>query len=546
MSERHGLIDTVADAIVPVHSDGYKFLAVGVAVCLLLFWFVPLLAWPAVLLTAWIAYFFRDPPRVTPLREGLVVAPADGRISAIERVRPPAELGLGDSPRVRISTFLSIFDVHINRAPAAGRIARSVYVPGSFLNAALDKASEENERRALVIATAGGAEIGVVQIAGLIARRIVTFSARGRRRWHRRAVRPDPLRVARRPLSAARAWPAGRRRPARGRRRDGHGRPQVGRAGTGGAPPIARVPCRRKEPAMDPLLPRLETEERRRRGRLLFQRSKIPLRMVVPNFFTVLSLCAGLTALRMAIEARPDMAIALIVIAALLDGVDGRLARALKAQSKFGAELDSLADFVNFGVAPAVLVFVWGLGGLPRGVGWIVALVFALAMGLRLARFNSLIDVEKPKWQANYFTGMPAPAGAIVVLLPLYLDGLGLIEVRAWPWMIAAYMLAMATLLVSTLPTFSGKLLGERISGDYVLPVFVAAAAAVALLLTYPYGALTVATLLYLACLPLSHLRYRRRLHEPAVEAAAGPGAEPARVSRDDTAKQPPAGETRH
>ena len=297
---------------------------------------------------------------------------------------------------------------------------------------------------------------------------------------------------------------------------------------------------------MDPLLPRLETEERRRRGRLLFQRSKIPLRMVVPNFFTVLSLCAGLTALRMAIEARPDMAIALIVVAALLDGVDGRLARALKAQSRFGAELDSLADFVNFGVAPAVLVFVWGLGGLPRGVGWIVALLFALAMGLRLARFNSLIDVEKPKWQANYFTGMPAPAGAIVVLLPLYLDGLGLIEVRAWPWMIAAYTLAMATLLVSTLPTFSGKLLGERISGDYVLPVFVAAAAAVALLLTYPYGALTVATLIYLACLPLSHLRYRRRLHEPAVAAAAGPAAEPARVSRDDSAKQPPAGETRH
>ena len=109
---------------------------------------------------------------------------------------------------------------------------------------------------------------------------------------------------------------------------------------------------------MDPLLPRLETDERRRRGRLLFRHNKIPLRVVVPNFFTVLSLCAGLTAIRMAIEARPDMAIALIVIAALLDGVDGRLARALKAQSKFGAELDSLADFVNFGVAPAVLVFV--------------------------------------------------------------------------------------------------------------------------------------------------------------------------------------------
>jgi CDP-diacylglycerol--serine O-phosphatidyltransferase len=286
----------------------------------------------------------------------------------------------------------------------------------------------------------------------------------------------------------------------------------------------------------------LETDERRRRGRLLFRHNKIPLRMVVPNFFTVLSLCAGLTAIRMAIEARPDMAIALIVIAALLDGVDGRLARALKAQSKFGAELDSLADFVNFGVAPAVLVFVWGLGGLPRGFGWIVALVFALAMGLRLARFNSLIDVDRPKWQSNYFTGIPAPAGAICVLLPLYIHELGLFDVRAWPWLIAAYVLVIAVMLVSTIPTFSGKLLGERISGDYVLPVFVGAAAVVALLLTYPYGTLTVGTLLYLTTVPLSYLRFKHRLHAPAPHPpATGP------VITDQTElRAPPPGETKH
>jgi phosphatidylserine decarboxylase len=179
VSERHGLIDTIADAIVPVHSDGYKFLAIGAGITLVLFWLYPPLAWLMALLTAWVAYFFRDPPRVTPLRAGLIVAPADGIISAIERVRPPPELGLGDSPRVRVSTFLSVFDVHINRTPVAGRIARSVYVPGRFLNAALDKASDENERRALVIAMDNGAEIGVVQIAGLIARRIVTFVHEG-------------------------------------------------------------------------------------------------------------------------------------------------------------------------------------------------------------------------------------------------------------------------------------------------------------------------------------------------------------------------------
>ena len=179
MAEPHNLLDTITDSIVPVHSDGYKFLAIGAGVCLLLFLVWPPLAWIAVLITAYIAYFFRDPPRVTPLRDGLIIAPGDGRISAIEQVRPPAELGLGDEPRLRISIFLSVFDVHINRAPVAGRVARSVYVPGSFLNAALDKASEENERSCLVISTNNNTEIAVVQIAGLIARRIVTFIREG-------------------------------------------------------------------------------------------------------------------------------------------------------------------------------------------------------------------------------------------------------------------------------------------------------------------------------------------------------------------------------
>lgn len=177
--ERHSLFDTITDSLVPVHPDGYKFVGIGVAVALFFFWLWPPLAWVAVLVTAWIAYFFRDPPRVTPLRDGLVVSPADGRISAIDKVRPPAELGLGDVERTRISIFLSVFDVHINRAPVAGRITRSVYIPGAFLNAALDKASEENERRAIVITRADGTEVGVVQIAGLIARRIVTFAQEG-------------------------------------------------------------------------------------------------------------------------------------------------------------------------------------------------------------------------------------------------------------------------------------------------------------------------------------------------------------------------------
>lgn len=179
MPERHSLLDTIFDTLAPVHPDGHKFVGIGALAALLFFVLWPPLGWLIAGVTAWVIYFFRDPARVTPMRDGLVVSAADGRISSIEKVVPPAELGLGTQERVRISTFLSIFDVHIQRAPVAGRIVRSVYVPGAFLNAALDKASEENERRAIVLEMPGGGEIGVVQIAGLVARRIVTFSREG-------------------------------------------------------------------------------------------------------------------------------------------------------------------------------------------------------------------------------------------------------------------------------------------------------------------------------------------------------------------------------
>ena len=179
MSERHSLFDTILGSFEPVHADGHKFVAVAALATLVLFWLWPPLGWIAAVITAYVAYFFRDPDRVTPMREGLVVSPADGRVSSIEKIKPPSELGFGTEERVRVSVFLSVLDVHINRAPIAGRIIRSVYVPGAFLNAALDKASEDNERRALVIESANGTQIGVVQIAGLIARRIVTFSQEG-------------------------------------------------------------------------------------------------------------------------------------------------------------------------------------------------------------------------------------------------------------------------------------------------------------------------------------------------------------------------------
>ncbi|MGK2923101.1 MAG: phosphatidylserine decarboxylase [Methyloceanibacter sp.] len=176
MNDRHSLLDTITNAFVPIHRDGYKFVAGAAIAALFLLLFVPVLGWIAVLLTAAIAYFFRDPERVTPDRPGLIVSAADGKVaSVIEGVTAPRELALGTTLLTRVSVFLSVLDVHIVRAPVGGRIIHSAYVPGAFLNAELDKASEENERQAFVIETKSGAKLGVVLIAGLVARRIVTF-----------------------------------------------------------------------------------------------------------------------------------------------------------------------------------------------------------------------------------------------------------------------------------------------------------------------------------------------------------------------------------
>ncbi len=179
MNDTQSLLDSVTGALVPVHRDGHKFIAIAALVTLVLFVLAPPLGWLGVIATAFCAYFFRDPERVAPSRLGVVVSAADGKIAAIAEVVPPRELALGDQKLTRISVFLSVLDVHIVRSPAAGRITRSVYVPGKFLNAELDKASEENERRALVIETGAGERFGVMLIAGLIARRIVTFAEDG-------------------------------------------------------------------------------------------------------------------------------------------------------------------------------------------------------------------------------------------------------------------------------------------------------------------------------------------------------------------------------
>jgi phosphatidylserine decarboxylase len=173
------LLATIRSQFSPIHPEGYPFIGGFALISIVLFWFLPPLGWIGTLATAWCAYFFRDPPRVTPLRDGLVVAPADGRISRVVNAIPPREMGLGEKPLPRVSIFMSVFDCHVNRSPVSGRIERIAYHAGAFLNADLDKASEDNERNCFLIATPGGARIGVVQIAGLIARRIVCFVREG-------------------------------------------------------------------------------------------------------------------------------------------------------------------------------------------------------------------------------------------------------------------------------------------------------------------------------------------------------------------------------
>jgi CDP-diacylglycerol--serine O-phosphatidyltransferase len=285
----------------------------------------------------------------------------------------------------------------------------------------------------------------------------------------------------------------------------------------------------------------LKSEETRRR-----RFRPIPVRMLVPNFITLLAICAGLTAIRLSTEGRMELAVGAIVLAAALDGIDGRIARLIKGQSKFGAELDSLADFVNFGVAPGLILYFWQLHELHNG-GWIAAMVFAISGSLRLARFNATMDdPNKPAFAANYFTGVPAPAGAITVLLPVYLAFLGLPVPPAV--VTALYTLLIAFLMVSRLPVFSGKAGRMRVPPEMVLPVFVSVVFFIALLIGYPWHILSIGSIAYLVALPWGWKAYRDQARAASaqaapVDAAARPSSAPAATLQhpvtDDQGERP-------
>ncbi len=259
-----------------------------------------------------------------------------------------------------------------------------------------------------------------------------------------------------------------------------------------------------------PFEPETSPGPRRRR----FQ--TVPLRFLFPNLVTLVALCAGLTSVRLAIEGKLDLAIYAIVFAAFLDGIDGRIARLLKGTSRFGAELDSLADFVNFGCAPALILYFWGLNEL-KTLGWTCCLVFSIAMALRLARFNVSLDgPDKAEWQKGFGVGIPAPAGALCALLPISAAMVGIDRSLPLEAFGCVYIVMIALLMVSRVPTFLGKKVGLRVAREHVLPLFAGVVLFFALIFSNPFETLTGVTLIYLGTIPFSFSRYRALEREAA------------------------------
>lgn len=243
----------------------------------------------------------------------------------------------------------------------------------------------------------------------------------------------------------------------------------------------------------------------------------IPLRAVAPNAVTALALCAGLTGIRFAIGEEWERAVLMVMLAGALDGIDGQLARMVRAESRFGAELDSLSDAISFGVAPALILYLWSLMTVPK-LGWIVALLYAVFCALRLARFNSQLDNEvQPRKLAGFLTGIPAPAGAVLAMLPIYVWLWSEEPLARSPWIVAPWVAFVGLLMVSSVATYSWKSLRLRRNVRFEALVVVVILAAA--LVTAPWQTLTFICLAYLATLPFSARSYARTMLRPV----AGP-----------------------
>ena len=242
----------------------------------------------------------------------------------------------------------------------------------------------------------------------------------------------------------------------------------------------------------------------------------LSINRMIPNILTLLALAAGLTAIRFGLDGRWEHAVLAIIVAAVLDALDGRIARLLKGASKFGAELDSLSDFVCFGVSPVLVLYLWTMKDAGR-LGWVLVMLFTICCGLRLARFNVMMeDHDAPAWQARFFTGIPAPAGGGLVLLPMVLSFQGGEGFFRQPWVVGIFMLVIAGMLVSTIPTYSFKKM--KISRHWILPTMLITAAIAVFLINAPWLTLSVVGLAYICSIPLSY-----RAQQALQKAEGGP-----------------------
>jgi CDP-diacylglycerol---serine O-phosphatidyltransferase len=295
--------------------------------------------------------------------------------------------------------------------------------------------------------------------------------------------------------------------------------------------------------------PRVRVRVRRPRMRVRRRLSDFSVNRMVPNVLTVLAVCAGMTAIRFAVNGKFEAACYAIIVAGIFDGLDGRIARLLRSTSRFGAELDSLSDFISFGVAPAVVLYLWTMSAF-QSIGWAIVLIFAVCCALRLARFNTQLAAEPAPWAAGFFTGAPAPAGAGLLMLPMFIS----FEWGDWiarsPYLNGVWITGVALLMISTVPTVSLKRI--RIPPDFVVPTLLGIGLLAGLFTTAPWPTLTFIGAVYIASIPLTvraSLRLRRAAEARRAEPTETTTAEPMAVGAVPNAPldgHPPANEWRH
>src|SRR6056300_904720 len=440
-----------------LHSEGYKFIVIASVITIIFYNFSSFLGLIGLVLTIWVYYFFRDPERVIIEDDNYLVSPADGEVIKVEEVDGPKELGLENKKFNKISIFMNVFDCHVNRTPCKGKIEEILYKPGKFLNASFDKASEDNERNYYKIKDVHGNDIVVVQIAGLIARRIVCESNKDQN------------------LSQGE---------------------RIGMIRFGS----------RADVYYENYQPLVKIGQLAISGETLLAKKK-NARMLLPNMLTLFGVCIGLTSIRFALDGKFEYAIIAIIFAALIDGLDGRIARLIKGTSKVGKELDSLTDMISFGVAPAFIMYFWKLNELGK-FGWLLCLIYVICVALRLARFN-INSNQEPSWRDNFFEGVPSPAGGILVLTPLIVSITSFDYISLnYDVVVPVFFILTSLLLISKFPSYSfKKIVIQRKTTIFLLFGIVLF---FGLLLIYTFNVIAISSLIYLTLLPISFAHYQK------------------------------------